>query len=184
MGDVVLLHSAYGLRQAVLGDARRLRAAGHHVTTPDLYEGLVFDDLHAGMAEKNRIGSTELTKRARLAVRALPPSRHRVFAGWSMGAAIATDLAREHGGAGLILIASEIALAGPDDMPGLPLHRVQIHAAEDDEWIDEDDVAGAARRGVQVFRYRGGHIFTDQGLPDYNLTSAQLLWERVLAFLG
>jgi dienelactone hydrolase len=180
MGDVVLLHSAYGLRPAVLADARRLRAAGHHVTTPDLYEGIAFDDLSAGMAEKNRIGSTELAKRAELAVRALPPSRHRVFAGWSMGGAIATDLARQYGAAGLLLIGCELQF---DDDEPLAV-RTQIHVAEDDEWIDADDVEAAGRRGAEVFWYRGGHIFTDPGLADYNQTSADLLWERVIAFLG
>ena len=39
MAQVVLFHSAYGLRQAEAGAAARLRAAGHDVITPDLYGG-------------------------------------------------------------------------------------------------------------------------------------------------
>ncbi|MBB5933498.1 dienelactone hydrolase [Streptomyces zagrosensis] len=36
---IVLFHSAYGLRPAVHTAAERLRAAGHEVHLPDLYEG-------------------------------------------------------------------------------------------------------------------------------------------------
>ncbi len=42
MACVVLLHSAYGLRPAVLDAADRLRRAGHQVDTPDLYDGHVY----------------------------------------------------------------------------------------------------------------------------------------------
>ena len=37
--QVVVFHSAYGLRHAEAGAAARLRAAGHDVITPDLYDG-------------------------------------------------------------------------------------------------------------------------------------------------
>ena len=39
MVQVVVFHSAYGLRQAEARAAARLRAAGHDVITPDLYDG-------------------------------------------------------------------------------------------------------------------------------------------------
>ena len=39
MPQVVLFDSAYGLRQAETDAAARLRAAGHDVITPDLYDG-------------------------------------------------------------------------------------------------------------------------------------------------
>lgn len=180
MADVVLFHSAYGLRPAILADAQRLRAAGHHVTTPDLYDGEVFDDLDDGMAEKERIGQAELGRRAELAVRALPPSADRVFAGWSLGGWFAAVMAREQSAAGLLLFSCEL----PFEDQARPAFPVQIHAAYGDAWIDEDDVAEAARRGVEVFRYSGGHLFADPDLPDYDPASAQLLWDRVLTFLS
>ena len=39
--------------------------------------------------------------------------------------------------------------------------------------------------GAEVFDYPGrGHLFTDPSLPDeYDAAAAELLWERVLAFL-
>ena len=160
MADVVLFHSAYGLRPAILADAQRLRTAGHHVTTPDLYDGAVFEDLDAGMTEKERSG-------------------HRVFAGWSLGGWYAALLAREQRAAGLLLFSCELPFDG-DARPAFP---VQIHAAYGDRWIEDDDVTEAARRGAEVFRYSGGHLFTDPDLPDYDEHSAQLLWDRVITFL-
>jgi len=42
--EVVVYHSAYGLRPAIVEFADKLRAAGHLVHTPDLYDGEVFSD--------------------------------------------------------------------------------------------------------------------------------------------
>ena len=41
MAHVLLFHSVIGLRPAVLTAAERLRAAGHTVLTPDLFDGVV-----------------------------------------------------------------------------------------------------------------------------------------------
>ena len=41
--NIMLFHSTYGLRPAVHRAADRLRAAGHEVWTPDLFEGRTFD---------------------------------------------------------------------------------------------------------------------------------------------
>ena len=45
MTEIVLFHSALGLRPGVTAAADRLRAAGQTVHTPDYYDGEVFDDL-------------------------------------------------------------------------------------------------------------------------------------------
>lgn len=50
MAQIVLFHSAYGLRPAVHAAAERLRGAGHTVHTPDLFDGRTFDDIEAGLA--------------------------------------------------------------------------------------------------------------------------------------
>lgn len=39
MAAIVLFHSVYGFRSLERDAAARLRAAGHEVVTPDLYEG-------------------------------------------------------------------------------------------------------------------------------------------------
>jgi len=43
MTTVVLFHSVLGVRRGELDAADRLRAGGHDVLVPDLYDGRVFD---------------------------------------------------------------------------------------------------------------------------------------------
>ena len=50
MAKVVVFHSALGLRPGVLDAARRLRAAGHDVDTPDLYQGRAVESIEEGIA--------------------------------------------------------------------------------------------------------------------------------------
>ena len=47
MTHIVLFHSGLGLTRHVLAFADVLRADGHEVTAPDLYDGEVFDNLAA-----------------------------------------------------------------------------------------------------------------------------------------
>jgi dienelactone hydrolase len=42
---VVLFHSVYGLRPAVRAAAGRIRATGHEVVVPDLFDGRTTDDV-------------------------------------------------------------------------------------------------------------------------------------------
>jgi dienelactone hydrolase len=48
MVDVVLFHSVYGRRPAVLDAADLLRVAGHTVIAPDLYAGQVAANVDEG----------------------------------------------------------------------------------------------------------------------------------------
>jgi len=73
MAEIVLFHSALGLRPGVTAAADRLRAAGHKVHTPDYYEGEVFDDLDEGLRKCDALGYQEIARRAR-------------EAGWTNGA--------------------------------------------------------------------------------------------------
>ena len=58
--NIMLFHSTYGLRPAVHRAADRLRAAGHEVWTPDLFEGRTFDTVEEGMEYKDEVGKDEL----------------------------------------------------------------------------------------------------------------------------
>ena len=53
MADVLLLHSALGLRPGVHAFADLLRERGHEVTVPDYYEGHVFDEEASGIAHRD-----------------------------------------------------------------------------------------------------------------------------------
>ena len=61
VAEVVLFHSVLGLRQGVISAAERLRAAGHEVHTPDLFDGEVFDDIDDGMRKAARHVSSKST---------------------------------------------------------------------------------------------------------------------------
>ena len=56
MTTVVLFHSVLGLRQGEIDAAERLRADGHEVRVPDLFEGRVFDTYEPAMAFSDALG--------------------------------------------------------------------------------------------------------------------------------
>ncbi|MGW7696606.1 dienelactone hydrolase family protein [Streptomyces asiaticus] len=185
---IVLFHSAYGLRPAVHEAADRLRAAGHEVVVPDLYEGETAETVEDGMVIKERIGRDELLKRAITA--AAPYSdRGLVYAGFSLGGSLAQNLALADDKArGLLLLhgTSDIADdAAADELP------VQLHVADPDPFEPHDWLNAwylrmrRAGADVEVFRYGGaGHIFTDPELPDYDKEAAEATWRVALGFLA
>ncbi|WP_092380401.1 dienelactone hydrolase family protein [Micromonospora phaseoli] len=185
MRHVVLFHSVYGLRPAVLAAADRLRAAGHRVHVPDLYGLPGVDTVEEGFALLNRIGQQDVLDRARAALDGLPPET--VLAGFSMGAGVAGALLADRPDtAGLLLLHGTGAC--PDTVRrGLP---IQLHLAdpdaydppeEVDQWQREMTAAGA---DLAVYRYPGaGHLFTDPTVADHDPIAAELTWDRVLAFL-
>jgi dienelactone hydrolase len=96
--EVVLFHSALGLRPAIREFADRLRADGHTVHTPDSFDGEVFENLEDGMSKRDPIGIPELMGRAQAAVAGLPS--RIVFAGFSMGTGAAEFMAGTRAGHG------------------------------------------------------------------------------------
>ena len=101
--QVVVYHSAYGLRPAVADFADRLRMAGHTVHTPDLYDGEVFSDRNDVVRKIQELGFDKLLERAVAAVKRLPHTL--VYAGFSNGGVCAELLAATRPGArGAILM--------------------------------------------------------------------------------
>ncbi|MEU3792680.1 dienelactone hydrolase family protein [Streptomyces fructofermentans] len=185
--NIMLFHSTYGLRPAVRDAADRLRAAGHEVWTPDLFEGRTFGTVEEGMALKDELGKDELLRRAILA--AAPYSeRGLVYAGFSFGAATAQTLALGDDKArGLLLLhgTSDIAeSASVDDLP-VQLHVAEPDAFEPDDWLGAWYLRmGRVGADVEVYRYPGaGHLYTDPGLPDYDEEAAEATWRVALGFL-
>lgn len=83
MTHIVLCHHAQGLTPGVTAFAERLRAAGHDVRTPDLFDGRTFDSIEAGMSYVGELGFDEVMERGTLAADAL--GDNLVFAGFSLG---------------------------------------------------------------------------------------------------
>ncbi|NKQ24020.1 dienelactone hydrolase family protein [Streptomyces galbus] len=186
--NVMLFHSTYGLRPAVHAAADRLRAAGHEVWTPDLFDGRTFEDVEEGMEFKERLGKEELLRRAVLA--AAPYSeRHLVYAGFSLGASVAQTLALGDDKArGLLLLHGTSDLAPNASVDDLP---VQLHIAEPDPFETEDWLGSwylqmrRAGADVEIHRYAGaGHLYTDPDLPDYDREAAEATWRVALGFLA
>ncbi|MFJ8665845.1 dienelactone hydrolase family protein [Streptomyces sp. NPDC093600] len=185
--DIMLFHSTYGPRPAVEAAAERLRAAGHQVRVPDLFEGQTAETVEEGMELQKAIGKEELLKRAVLA--SAPYSdRGLVYAGFSFGASVAQTLALgDEKARGLLLLhgTSDIAeSASVDDLP------VQLHIADPDPFESHDWLTswylrmGKAGADVEVYRYPGaGHLYTDPDLPDYDEAAAEETWSIALAFI-
>ena len=60
MAEVLLFHHAQGLTPGVVAFADELRAAGHIVHTPDLFDGRTFTSIDEGMAFINAAGRDEV----------------------------------------------------------------------------------------------------------------------------
>ncbi|MFI6724521.1 dienelactone hydrolase family protein [Streptomyces sp. R-74717] len=186
--NIMLFHSTYGLRPAVHAAAARLRAAGHEVQVPDLFEGHTFETVEEGMAFREEVGKDELLRRAVLA--AAPYSdRGLVYAGFSFGASTAQTLALgDEKARGLLLFHGTSDIAENASVDELP---VQLHVADPDPFETHDWLNSwylqMQRTGadVEVYRYPGaGHLFTDPELPDHDAASAELAWKVALGFLA
>jgi dienelactone hydrolase len=187
VAEVLLFHHALGLTAGCLAFADELRAAGHIVHTPDLYEGKTFDNLDDGVGYAKEVGFGTIGERGRAAAEGLP--KEVVYGGFSLGAMPAQELAQTRPGAkGALLFhgcvpPSEFGGGWPEDVP------LQIHLMEEDEWALEGDLDVAREldqtvESAELFLYPGDrHLFADNSLPDYDESAATLLKQRVLSFL-
>ncbi|GII80786.1 dienelactone hydrolase [Sphaerisporangium rufum] len=188
MAEVLLFHHAQGLTSGVREFAETLRAAGHTVHLPDLYEGQVFDDLAGGVGYARRTGFGTIIQRGQAAADGLPGEL--VYAGISLGVLPAQLLAQTRAGVrGALLIEACVPLAefGGTWPAGVP---AQIHGMDADESFAAEGDLDAARALVEavpeaeLFLYPGDrHLFVDSSLPSYDKAAATLLADRVLAFL-
>lgn len=189
MAEILLFHHALGLTDAVRGLADALRSAGHVVHTPDLYDGLVFDDLEAGVANAEQIGFETIAERGSGAAEALPGDL--IVIGISLGVLPAQKLAQTRPGvAGAVLIEACV----PPDVFGRPWSDglpVDVHGVEGDEFFAGDGDLEVARELVAghddrtLFLYPGdGHLLIEPERPGHDPAAAELLTERVLAFVA
>ena len=184
MAEILLFHHALGLTPGVLACADDLRAQGHVVHVPDLFDGRTFTQLEDGVAYAR---GAPVDERAEAAAKALPDEI--VYAGWSLGVMAAQKLAQTRPGAkGAVLISSAVApeeFGGPWPA-GVPL---QMHMMENDEWAKDYDIPAAREivakvEGAELFLYPGdGHLIADSSAPDYDEKSASLLEKRILGLL-
>jgi dienelactone hydrolase len=187
MAEVLLFHHALGLTEGCRSFADELRAAGHVLHAPDLYEGRTFTQLADGIAYAQQVGFETILERGRRAADGLP--ENVVYAGFSLGVLPAQMLAQTRSGAkGALLFHACVPIAEFGPWPqGVP---VQIHMMEGDELAIEDGDLDAARgladtvEGAELFLYPGDrHLFADSSLPDFDESATMLLTRRVLDLL-
>ena len=97
MATILLFHHAQGQTAGFHAFADELRAAGHTVHTPDLYEGRTFESLDDGVKHAQEVGFGTLLERGEAAADGLPAEL--VYAGFSLGVLPAQKLAQTRPGA-------------------------------------------------------------------------------------
>ena len=192
MAEVVLFHHLQGLTEGVRAFAGELRAGGHTVHTPDLFDGQRPASIDDGAKLVESIGDEVLAERADQAVAGLP--ENLVYGGFSFGVISAQRLAQTRPGArGALLYEACLPISGewaigpwPDGVP------VQIHGMDKDPFFGLEGDIDAARELVEtvgpelgeLFVYPGDrHLFTDSSLPSYDPDATALVVQRSRQFL-
>ncbi|MFL5019327.1 MAG: dienelactone hydrolase family protein [Rhizobium sp.] len=191
MAEILLFHHAQGLTPGVRSFADDIRAAGHIVHAPDLFDGRTFPSIEAGIAYIGEIGFDALRERGVRLADGLPAGL--VYAGFSFGVLSAQKLAQTRPGArGALLFYSCLPISGewafgpwPDGV------AVQIHGMDNDPiFVGEGDIDAAREivekvEDAELFLYPGDqHYFADSSLPSYDADATALLTLRVLEFLN
>jgi dienelactone hydrolase len=192
MAEVVLFHHVQGLTDGMLAFAEQLRAGGHTVHAPDLFDGERPATIDDGVALIKSIGGDVLAERAERALADLP--EELVYAGVSWGAGTAQEFAQTRPGArGALLCEACMPITGewafgpwPDGVP------VQIHGMDKDPFFALEGDIDSARELVEavgpelaeLFVYPGDqHLFADSSLPSYDADAAALVVRRSREFL-
>jgi dienelactone hydrolase len=187
MAEILLLHHIQGLTPGVIAFADSLRAGGHTVHAPDLFQGLTFDSIDAGQAYVGEVGFQEVGARGLRAAEVLPAGL--VYAGFSLGVMAAQQLTQNRPGARGALLYHSFADPSffgtwPEGVP------VQIHAMDADPFfVGEGDIEPAqafvaAHDEAELFLYPSdGHLFADSSLAGYDSAATTLMIQRSLAFL-
>ncbi len=189
MAEIVLFHHVQGLTPGIVAFADELRAAGHSVHTPDLFDRRTFPTLDDGVAYAQTIGFDAILDRGVSEAEAL--AGDMVYAGFSLGVMPAQKLAQTRAGArGALLIdacfpATEFGDRWPEGVP------VQVHGMDADPMFAGEGDRDAAQALVgstehaELFLYPGNvHLFADSSLPSYDQQATELMTARILEFLS
>jgi len=192
MTEVVLFHHVQGLTDGVRAFADELRAGGHTVHTPDLFDGQVAASIDDGFAIMKSIGDDVVAERVERALADLPGGL--VYAGISWGVMSAQRLAQTRPDArGALLYDSALPVSGEWAIGPWPAGvPIQIHGMDRDPFFALEGDIDAAREIVatvgaptaELFVYPGDqHLFTDSSLASYDADATALVLERSKAFL-
>ena len=184
MTSVLVLHHALGLTEGIRRFADTLRADGHDVVAPDLFDGATFETLEQGVMHAQSVGFDTIGTRGMAAAEAI--GEPLVAIGFSLGVVPAQQLAQTGTGVlGAVLCHAAI----PASAFGVPWPEgvaLQVHIGSDDPWAEEDLPAArelVEQAGGELFEYEGGHLIAEPGSPDHDPAQAAVLTERIQTFL-
>jgi carboxymethylenebutenolidase len=195
---VVVLQEWWGVVDQITRTCDRFAEAGFTALAPDLYHGTTVpltepDDaakemmaLEMGPAAKELSGAVdELVRRTGRA--------HVGAVGFCMGGGLALVLGTQRPDAVSAVVPAYGLIPWPDAQPDYSLltAAVQAHVAEDDDYFtpeagrELDAELRALGKETEFHYYPGaGHAFFNEDRPEaHHLESADLLWERTIAFL-
>lgn len=192
---VLVLHAWWGLNDDVKNLCDRLAAEGFLAFAPDLYNGIVTDEISVADELAGPIFENLDTIRIKLdrAVTHLaglsgPGDRPIAAIGFSLGAFMALDLSISHPH----LVQTVVTFYGthPGDY-GNATASYLGHFAEIDDFEPPSEVDALeeklreAGRPVTIHRYPGtGHWFFEPGRKDvFDEEASTLAWQRTIAFL-
>lgn len=188
MAHVLLFHSVLGVTPGLTAFADDLRAGGHTVDVPDLFDGASFDSIEAGVAHEESLDWPALQQSSVAAADGLPAEL--VYAGFSLGAMFAENLVLTRPGARGALLLESCAPPSAFEASWPEGVALQVHGKEDDPYFAGEGDLEAARTlvdevGGELFVYPGKeHLFADRSVPWYDAEAAALLTSRVLEFLA
>lgn len=186
MAEIIVFHHALGRTAGVEAFANALAVAGHDVHTPDLYNGMVFDDLSDGVTHAESIGFDTI---AETGARFADSCGDRIVVlGLSLGVLPAQQVAQRRDGVrGAILCHGAVPLGTftetwPTDV------GLQMHAGRLDPFVEEDIDAFeqlAAIAGSELHWYdTAAHLVTDVTSPDYDPAIAARIVNRSLEWIA
>lgn len=187
---IVVIQEWWGLNDQICGVADRFARAGYNALAPDLYKGrvtTVADEANHLMTGLNFPDATHQDLRG--AAQHLEGVSGKVaVTGFCMGGALAIAAAVH-----LPEVAAAVPFYGipPKEFADPEKVRVPLqgHFANRDDWctpaaVDALETA-LKRAGVsfEIHRYDAAHAFANERSPAYDLSAANLAWERTSAFL-
>lgn len=188
---VLVLHSWWGLTDALKDRCNQLADAGFTALAPDLF-GQVATDVEHGERLLAEADANQLALGVRScadALRRMPatPDDRIMVIGFSMGASLGLWLSERQPE----LVSAVVGFYGTQGIDFTETDAAyQFHMAEDDQMLDPDELAlmeaslHLAERPVEIFTYGDvGHWFAEPDTDGYDETAAEVAWERTLAFL-
>ncbi len=189
---VLVLHSWFGLTDAVRTMCNELADGGFTALAPDLFGGRTTDDpaegeRMLGEADPNELVMGVLSCADALQRMPATPDGPIMVIGFSMGSSLGLWLSERKPE----LVSAVVGYYGTQSIDFTQTTAdYQFHLAAGDEQIDTDELVlmeaslSLAGRAVDVHTYDGvGHWFAEDGTPGYDATAAAESWDRTLAFL-